>query len=262
MQDLTKITTIKKILIQNRAAARKSFGQNFLISKKALKEIIEAANLKKTDVVLEVGPGLGVLTQELNKKVKKLIAVEADNKFAEILKANFQNLPNVEIIKENILKTNPKALGLRARGYKIVANIPYQITSHFLRRYLETPLAPELLVLMIQKEVAQRILAKPPHMNMLAVLVQYYSTPKLISYIKRGSFVPPPKVDSAIIKLKLKNQNEKLSQKILELASAGFNQPRKKLSNNLSLELLEKAGIDPSRRAETLTIEEWKKLAS
>ncbi|MFN3302081.1 MAG: 16S rRNA (adenine(1518)-N(6)/adenine(1519)-N(6))-dimethyltransferase RsmA, partial [Patescibacteria group bacterium] len=163
---------------------------------------IKSANLSKDDVVLEIGPGTGILTLELAKRAKKVIAVEKDEKMIEILKDVLKNsgIQNVQIIKGDILKLLTSHFQLPT-SFKVVGNIPYYLTSRLLRNLLELKKKPKLIVLMVQKEVAQRICAKPPKMNLLAVSVQFYGKPEIVSYVSKKSFWPRPKVDSAIIKI-------------------------------------------------------------
>jgi 16S rRNA (adenine1518-N6/adenine1519-N6)-dimethyltransferase len=262
----------KEILKKYRIFPSKRLGQSFLIDKKVLKKIVEVADLSKNDSVLEVGPGIGNLTIELAKKVKKVIAVEKDEKMVEILKERLKEkrIKNVEIVNEDILKFLP-SFKLR-RSYKVVANIPYYLTSRLIRNLLEAKRRPKLIVLMIQKEVAQRICAKPPKMNLLAVSVQFYAKPEIVSFVSRNCFWPRPKVDSAIIKISnIKKQKPTKEEKLFfKIVRAGFSHPRKQLINNLSKglkknkkivkEWLLNCGISPDKRAENLSIEEWKRL--
>lgn len=273
--DLTSPRTIKNLLKKYKVRPSKKFGQNFLISKSVLKKIIEAAKLKRKDIILEIGPGIGTLTQELAKRVKKVIAVEKDEKMIKILKEAVRSLKNIEIIKGDILKIENLKLEI-GNFSKVVANLPYSIVSPTIRRFLELRgIQPQPMILMVQKEVAQRICAKPPKMNLLAVSVQFYSQPKIISFVSKKSFWPKPKVDSAIIKIILSSAvSEAHARAFYELffriVRAGFSQPRKQLINNLSQKLkiekekvkdwLLKNKIQPIQRAETLRIEDWLKL--
>ena len=276
--DLTSVKTIKELLSQHGARASKGLGQNFLIDKNALEKIITTADLKPSDNVLEIGPGIGTLTQELAKNVKKVIAVEKDRKMCEILQETLENYKNVEVSNKDILKANFQSL----KDYKIVANLPYYITSPVIRKFLERPEGypnqPELMVLMVQKEVGQRICAKPPNMSLLAVSVQFYADPKIISYVSKNCFWPSPKVDSAIIKITPRGQTSRQAggqtspDLFFRVVKAGFSQPRKQLSNNLSKilkmdrkkvnEWLSRNNIGSSQRAETLSIENWKNLTN
>ena len=288
----------------------RSKGQNFLVNNEVYDEIIEAADLHKDDVVLEVGPGLGFLTVELAKRVKKVIAVELDDRLAEILRRRLSEkgigsrrspeaksgsrFPlcgtsgNVDVVNENILTSPPRLAAKRAtpllnrrgeprrgelkgRGYKIVANLPYNITSVFLRKFLATENRPELMVLMLQKEVAERIVAKPGKMSLLAVSVQFYARPEIVQIVPADNFWPQPKVDSEIIKIvgtgHCPVQNEK---DFFRLVKIGFSAKRKMLKNNLANgyhigqqeaeNRLEKAGFSAKVRAQELSVKDWVKL--
>ncbi len=208
------------------------------------------------------------MTKEIAKKADKVIAVEKDPKMVEILKETLKDFKNIELVNKDILKINFQF----SKNYKIVANLPFYITAPVIRKFLESKDPPKEMILIIQKEVAQRICVKPPKMNILAVSVQFYSKPKIISYISKKSFWPSPKVDSAIIKIvpqkKYKDVDIDLFFKIVK---AGFAHPRKQLANNLSKmlkldkkelsSLLLKNNVQPTQRAETLTIQDWIKLA-
>ena len=236
---------------------KKSLGQHFLINPSAHKTIVSAAEIVPDDLVLEIGPGSGLLTDHLLEAGARVIAIEKDTDFVAQLREKYIDSKNIEIIESDILRYAP-----RATRYKLVGNIPYYLTSHLLRTVLQEWQKPQIIVFTVQKEVAKRMMAKPPEMNMLAILVQYYAIPTIIKIVKAGSFHPRPKVDSAIIKLKIKSQTSKSEgEQLLQIAGAGFAHPRKKLSNNLPIELLNAAGIDLNRRAETLTLDEWKSLA-
>lgn len=259
---------------------KKSLGQNFLVNQHVLDKIIVAAEIKKDDIILEVGPGTGNLTEKLALKAKEIIAVEKDRRLIEQLQKRFTKhtfvthtkVCFVKIVEEDILKFNPEAFSLKSGGYKIVANIPYYITSHFLRIVFEKWPRPELIVLMIQKEVAQRIMAKPPHTNLLALSVQFFANPQIISSVGRGSFRPAPNVDSAIIKLTPIIHNRFTDNQLLfKVIRAGFSEKRKQLINNLAKNfnatkeqiknIFSSVGIKENVRAENLSLEEWQKLA-
>ncbi len=261
---------LKGLLKKYEIKSSKKLGQHFLIDKKAIQKIIKAGNIKQSETVLEIGPGPGILTTELTKLAKKVIAVEKDEKMCKMLKKEFEGIHNLKIIEEDILKLN---LNILEKNYKVIANIPYYITSCLIRKLLEEKNRPKEIILTIQKEVAQRICSKPPKMNLLAVSVQFYATAEIISYISKKSFWPIPKVDSAIIKIiPFKSNSQKEKDNFFKIVRAGFSQPRKQLLNNLYKglklnskkdveQLLLKEGICPKRRAETLIIEEWIKLA-
>jgi len=267
-QDKSYRDYVRGLLKKYKISPVKWLGQNFLIDEKVLRKIIEAAELSENDIVLEVGPGIGNLTAELAKRVKKVIAIEKDKKMVEILRETLKNFTNIEIIEGDILKINLKPY--TSKPYKVVANIPYYLTSPLIRKFVETvEVKPQLLVLMVQKEVAQRIVARPPAMSILAVSVQFYAKPEIISLVSKKSFWPSPKVDSAIIKISAFNQRRKsaFNQRFFKIVRAGFSQPRKQLINNFSKGLefdkkkvevwLLKNKIQPNQRAETLNLEDW-----
>lgn len=251
----------------------KGLGQNFLQEPQALEEIVAAAEIQPTDTVLEIGPGLGSLTRYLAVSAREVIAVELDQDLMPPLKAVLQPYPNVRLIYGDILKLSPKELEL-ARDYIVVANIPYYITSAVIRHLLESKENPRRIVLTIQKEVAQRICADPGDLSLLALSVQVYGQPRIAAYIPADAFYPAPKVDSAVLVVDIypiPKIKESSLDDFFKLIKAGFSQKRKTLRNSLSsglhisvsdtAELLKRAGIDPQRRAETLSIEEWEQLA-
>jgi len=282
--ELTSPKVIKNLLEKYGARLFKGWGQNFLIDEHILKKIVGSANLKKSDIVLEIGPGIGTLTQELAKRVKpapyrtrsgtgKVIAVEKDKRMCEILSEMLKSwdIRNVRIIQGEILEFNPKSYKLKAKSYKIVANLPFYIVAPVIRKFLESKNPPKEMILMVQKEVAQRICAKPPDMSILAVSVQFYAKPEILFYVSKSSFWPPPKVNGAILKIIPNRARRNVLRKLFfKVVRAGFSQPRKQLANNLSKELkLDKSEvknwllenkIEPSRRAETLSIKDWIKL--
>ncbi|RLC34195.1 MAG: ribosomal RNA small subunit methyltransferase A [Candidatus Nealsonbacteria bacterium] len=276
--NLTPKSTVKSLLKKYQIRPSKRLGQNFLIDWGAVRRIVEAAELKPPDLVLEIGPGVGVLTKELAKRVKKLVAVEKDPQMVEVLKETLREYKNVEIVKRDIRKIKSEDMGIRP-PYKVVGNLPFYLTAPVIRQFLESTEArplyamPELMVLVVQKEVGQRICARPPRMNLLAVSVQFYAEPKIISYISKKSFWPQPEVDAAVIKISnFKSQISKINKDLFfKIVKAGFSQPRKQLINNLSRSLrvdkikmkdwLLNNKILPQQRAETLSIKDWIKLA-
>ena len=270
-------TTIKGLLAKYEARPSKGLGQNFLIDQNVLDKIIQAADIKSNNVILEVGPGLGTLTQELAKKAKKVIAIEKDKTMVEVLKETLEDFKNVQVINGDILKSDTRPY--TQKPYKIVANIPYYLTSPLIRKFLEEKNPPEEIILMLQKEVAKRICSKPPQMSLLAVSVQFYAEAKIISYVSKNCFWPSPKVDSAIIKIKPQagsGGGQVGTDLFFKVVKAGFIQPRKQLVNNLTtlkssngVELtkeqvfvwLLKNNIKPSQRSETLNVSDWINLA-
>ncbi|MFH2013376.1 MAG: 16S rRNA (adenine(1518)-N(6)/adenine(1519)-N(6))-dimethyltransferase RsmA [Patescibacteria group bacterium] len=242
------LSTFKKYNIR----PSKKLAQNFLTDKNILEKIVEAADLNINDIVLEIGPGLGVLTNELSKRCKKIIAVEKDEKMLEVLKD--RNYPNIELINKDILKTIIQL----PEKYKLIANLPYYITSPIIRMFLEKD-QPELMVLMIQKEVAQRICAKNK-LSVLSVSVQFYADAKIIKYVSRNCFYPVPKVDSAIIKIIPKQIPNIDVKKFFQLVKMGFSSKRKKLKNNLKPIIKKEIDFDLNLRAEDLSVNDWIKL--
>lgn len=269
MEPISK-SKLKNLLKDYEISPSKGLGQNFLVNKQVLKKIITAAELSPKDVVLEVGPGIGNLTSELAKRVKKVIAIEKDQKMVKILRKNLQSFTNLKIIQGDILKIKNRESEI-GNSYKVVANLPYYIVSPVIRQFLETKNQPTMMVLMVQKELAQRICAIPPKSNLLAVSVQFYGNPEIVSYVSKKSFWPQPKVDSAIIKIipRLNNStpDQLFSQKFFRIVKAGFSHPRKQLLNNLTDNLklkkeeviswLLKNKINPKSRAEALSLDGW-----
>ncbi len=251
-----------------------SRGQNFLISSDVYKKIVSSAKLKDDDFVLEVGPGLGFLTVELLKAVNKVVAVELDESIVKILSiaVDAQGLNNLEIIQKNILDYDVKLLSV---DYKVVANLPYNISSVFLRKFLSADNKPKTMTLMLQKEVVERIVAQAGKHSLLSLSVQYYSQAYYIDTVSKENFWPQPKVDSAILHLKILPNNyfslNKNEQKLFfRLLKFGFSAKRKKLINNLTgalqiendfiKDVFTEVNISLNVRAQDLSLEDWKKL--
>jgi 16S rRNA (adenine1518-N6/adenine1519-N6)-dimethyltransferase len=242
--------------------------------------ILSAAELSQDDIVVEIGPGLGILTKSLVERVGKVIAIELDSKLVSILRKRLSSSSNIEIIHADVLKVTPEqflgndlATSRFAQGYKVVANLPYYITSPVLRHFLEASLKPSMMVVMVQSEVGEAIAAIPGKMSLLSVRTQLYSKPTIIARVPAKSFYPPPKVNSLVLRLDVySNPPIEISDvtDFLDTVSCGFSSPRKQLRNSLAqaLEmppdqvvlLLEKAGVEAKRRAETLSLEEWSKV--
>lgn len=270
--------------MKNAFKPNKYLGQNFLKCSSVIQKILEAAEINPNDEIIEIGPGTGVLTIPLARLAKKIIAVEKDEKLAKELQNNLQKekINNVEIIVADILKIFPDLAerhALNAIPHKVVANIPYYLTSRLIRILTESPNHPEKIVLLVQKEVAERIVAEPPRMNMLALGVKTHGQTEIIGYVPSSCFFPKPKVDSAIIKIggisSVFFKKNKIDEKqFFELAKAAFSQKRKTLANSLAkiagskdrtIKILEKSGINPQKRPEELSLNHWltiyKKLA-
>ena len=254
--------------------ANKTLGQHFLANKGIIEKIILAAELTKEDVVLEIGPGLGALTFELSKRAERVIAVEKDEKLAGVLKEKLteQKIDNVEVMTGDILKFLNSGFMLHIPNFKVVANIPYYITSHLIRLLLELENKPENIILMIQKEVAQRICATDKKESLLSISVKFYADPKILFYVSKDSFLPPPKIDSAVIEITPKKSPAPIEpDKFFAVVKAGFSAPKKMLISNLA----KKFDIDKSQlaiifrtidisceiRAGKLNLDQWLKLA-
>jgi 16S rRNA (adenine1518-N6/adenine1519-N6)-dimethyltransferase len=254
---------------------KQSLAQNFLMDAEQLARIAAAAALTATDTVLEIGPGLGSLTQYLAAQAGRVVAVELDDRLIEILRAHFVTQPHVQVVHGDILTLEPGTV-VRADdsdapvAYKVVANLPYYITSAVLRHLLEADHRPTQIVVLVQKEVAERICAAPGDLSLLAVSVQFYAEPTLVHHVPASAFHPAPKVDSAVLRLAVRPHPavpDVNPAAFFRVARAGFSQKRKQLANTLSAGLhLPKAdlittltdlGINPTRRAETLTLAEW-----
>jgi 16S rRNA (adenine1518-N6/adenine1519-N6)-dimethyltransferase len=279
---------IKEILEEHGLRPQKKWGQHFLTDPRILESIADAAEVSNSDTVLEIGPGLGHLTRVLARRAGQLVAVEVDAGLAAKLQSDLADASNVRIVQGNILDAEPiewiQRLGNRIAGagsdpapvsipFKVVANLPYYITSAILRHILEATAKPSVIVVMVQREVAQRMIACPPAMNLLAVSVQFFAHARIVRTIAPGAFYPPPKVESAVVRLDVaEHPLVPLSNtaRFFDIVRAGFGEKRKQLRNSLAhgLDLepdliaktLIHARIDPVRRAETLTLEEWGNL--
>jgi 16S rRNA (adenine1518-N6/adenine1519-N6)-dimethyltransferase len=283
----------------------RGMGQNFLVDPAALATIVSAAELAPSDTVVEVGPGLGVLTWELLQRASLVVAVELDKRLVARLHEEFVSAANLQIVQGDILNLAPEQLLADHRPlaedreskiedgkpsildprssildppYKVVANLPYAITSAALRHFLEAGHKPSMIVVLVQWEVAKRITAQPGDLSVLAHSVQIYAEPAIVARVPAVSFFPAPAVDSAVLRLRLRPRPAVAVDdidKLLRVIKAGFLHARKKLSNALPSGLasigariekerviaaLESAGVDPGRRAETLTLEEWAKV--
>ncbi|MFQ6058338.1 MAG: 16S rRNA (adenine(1518)-N(6)/adenine(1519)-N(6))-dimethyltransferase RsmA [Anaerolineae bacterium] len=252
----------------------KGLGQHFMVDRRALERIVEAADLGPEDTVLEIGPGLGTLTRALAERAGRVVAVELDPRMVEILSQTLDDRPNVEIVQGDILQLDPAELvgsGAAAPSpYKVVANLPYYITSAVLRHLLEAAVKPQLVVVTVQKEVAERLVAQPGQMSLLSVSVQFYGRPHLVARIPARAFYPAPKVDSAVVRIQVYDQppvEVEDVDRFFEVVRAGFAQRRKQLRNSLAqglrmspqavAEALRRCGVDPTRRAQALSVEEW-----
>lgn len=251
----------------------KSLGQNFLLDLDVVEASLAAARVGPEDTILEVGPGAGVLTLALVRAARRVVAVELDRDMLRILAALRRDHPNLELVEANIIRFPPTEF-VGDAPYKVVANLPYYLTSVAIRHFLEAQHRPELLVLLLQREVAERICARPNDMSLMALSVQLYAAPEILRLVPAASFYPAPKVESALVRLNVRSAPLLPRSRIpmfFLLAQAGFSDRRKQLHNALRINLrllseevsglLDAAGIDGRRRAETLTIPEWGRLA-
>lgn len=282
MLDLTNPDTIQAILKKHNFAPNKFLGQNFLIDEKVLEKIIETADIKEGDNVIEIGPGLGVLTQALLAKGANVAAIEKDKELIPVLEENLKEFKNacgeqsrtMKILNDDFLAIGLDKLISDFDGYyKVVSNIPYYITSPVLRKILTAEKKPQEIVFLVQREVAERIAAKPGDMSVISVFVQFYGTPSVEKIVKPESFWPAPKVESAILKIVL-NKKPALAgdelKKFWRLVKIGFSSRRKTLANNLAAgfrikpieirDSLKGLGFTDKTRAQELSMEDWLKL--
>ncbi|MEK7104426.1 MAG: 16S rRNA (adenine(1518)-N(6)/adenine(1519)-N(6))-dimethyltransferase RsmA [Patescibacteria group bacterium] len=256
--------------------AKKSLGQNFLKSISALNKIVETGEISAENVILEIGPGKGALTKQLLATSCQLIAIEKDRNLYELLKSKFEkevSSGQLKLVNEDILDFNIESYKLKGISYKLIANIPYNITGAILKKFLTEKNQPQLMVLMVQKEIAERIIARDGKESILSISVKAYGDPKMIMKVPARYFSPSPKVDSAIISIKnisrkiftspqpspYKGEGEKIDEKLFwKIVHAGFAHKRKKLSSNLK-KYIGKASVDllENKRAEELTLKDW-----
>ncbi len=275
--DLSDPAVVRRLLQRHGARPQKTFGQYWLEDRQALQRIVAAAELSPGAAVLEVGAGMGVLTVALARAVGpdgRVVAVEIERDVLAILREVTAPLRVVEVLPRNLLEVEPRDL-FQGAPYALVANLPYYITASALRHFLECAQPPQRLVVLVQQEVAERLTATPGNLSLLGVSVQFYGQPSLIARVPASSFFPPPRVDSAIVRVDVYERlplalEGAARERFFQVVRAGFGQKRKTLRNALMLGLdrpapvvegwLEAAGIDARRRAETLSLEEWGRL--
>lgn len=248
-------------------------GQNFLIDPGALERLVEAAELDPQDTVLEIGAGIGTLTSRLAREVRRIVAVELDRRLIEPLLEGVRHFPGVQVVQADVLKLDLAAL-MQGMPFRVVANIPYQITSHLLRRLMEMPDGPDRVVLTLQAEVVDRVIADAGEMSLLALSVQVYGRARRVAHIPAGAFFPAPEVDSAVLRIDRHPRPSvapELIPAFFRVARAGFQQRRKQMHNALSAglglgsgevaALLERAAVRPEARAQELALADWERLA-
>jgi 16S rRNA (adenine1518-N6/adenine1519-N6)-dimethyltransferase len=274
--------TVKELLRRYGIHPSKGLGQSFLQEEWVLERILQASDLGPEDTVLEVGPGLGLMTRRLAEGSAAVVAVELDRKMLSVLAETLAGYPRAHIVQGDILQVDPVATITQALGlpsghplrYKVVANLPYYITSAALRHLLGAHPRPERLTVMVQREVAERIRAEPGNLSLLAISVQVYGTVELVCEVPARAFYPAPRVNSAVLRIDVHPQPrvpEQQMERFFRVVRAGFAQKRKKLRNSLAHNLglrtegvsavLAGAGVSPHRRPETLSIEEWQRVA-
>ncbi|HRH23150.1 MAG TPA: 16S rRNA (adenine(1518)-N(6)/adenine(1519)-N(6))-dimethyltransferase RsmA [Candidatus Magasanikbacteria bacterium] len=263
-------TEIKRLCAEYSLTPSKKYGQNYLISELPVQKMIEAAQIKPGDAVYEIGPGFGILTFELLKAGAIVRAFEIEQKLKSYWEAHMVEYPGLEIVWGNVLRQWNEYIQNELRPYKVIANLPYQITSEVLETILESTNQPTQVICMVQKEVAERIVARPGDMSILAVSIQYFGVPKIVAKVSRGSFWPSPKVDSAVLSItNIQSRGESVD--FFRLVKAGFHHRRKKLLNNIVEayniskieveDIFEKLNLNKNIRAEELSIEEWEKFS-
>lgn len=262
----------KKILRRYGLKARKRLGQHFLVDETYTNIMAEAALISSAETVIEVGPGLGILTTALVNSAGMVYAVELDTELASLLQRRLGTRKNFHVINDDILKVDLSQLLGGQQRYKVVANLPYYITSPVLYYFMDAPIRPERMVVMVQREVGEAIAASPPHMSVLAISMQLCSIPAIVAHVPAEKFYPPPQVDSVIISLDMRTEPavQVNTRHFLELVRCGFSAPRKTLRNSLAQglkqepveieNLLSQADIASQRRPETLSIPEWEHL--
>lgn len=255
MTNLADRQTIINILQSHGMHTQKRFGQHFLIDDSVLQNIVAAANIQPEDIVIEVGAGIGVLTQELAQRAQKVISFEIDAKLQSVLAETLSGFSNIELHLEDFLKTN---FQLPTTGYKLVANLPYNAGSHILGQLLKSPQPPQSITVLLQNEVAQKITAQPPHATYMSNFFQTYGQAAIIQTISPNSFFPPPKVDSAILQVVKQYQLTEISpQSFSHFLHRGFANPRKMLNKAFPADQLAAAHIDANLRPENLTFDQW-----
>ncbi len=254
-------------------AAKKSLGQHFLVDRRAIASIVDAADISADDLVVEIGPGRGALTRPLVERAGRLVAVEMDDILADRLREKYADRPNLSVLVEDARDVDIDALAPGGAPYKVVANLPYYAASPIVRRFLEADRKPTLMVVTVQREVALEMVAKPGQMGLLSVAVQLYGAPRVVATVPPRAFRPPPKVTSSVVRIDVFPEPAVAFDSVDEffrVVKAGFSARRKQLHNaigrGLALEpeaaraLLAEAGIDPTRRAQTLSMDEWAAL--
>lgn len=273
----SNLLSIKKLISQYHIRPQKRRGQNFLINPAVTDQMISSAQIKPQDVILEIGPGFGILTKRLAQSAKQVLTVEIDHQIVQALRIILSDYHHVKIIEGDILKIQSALINDLPPNYKIVANLPFQITSFFLRQFLECINKPKEMTLLVQKELGERICAQPGHMSLIAVAVQFYGQPRVIRTIGKENFWPSPEVDTAILRIEnigasfSTSLSSDQTKKFWRIVRIGFSARRKQLQNNLRAGLktesvaieaiLDKIGLDKRIRAQDVSLASWLNLA-
>lgn len=264
--DLSRVDDVRTALKLAGIKPNKNLGQHFLVDRDSLEGIMAAASPTSSDTILEIGPGLGVMTRPLTTNAGQVVAVETDRVLADLLRRDAP--ANLSVVEQDILKYDLRQL---PAGYKVIANIPYYLTSKIFRLLIDSPNPPSVMSLLIQKEVAERIAAVPGRMSILALSVQYWGRPEIVQIVERHKFWPAPEVDSAILRVTLTGPAFPAdSDRLFRLIKAGFGEKRKQLKNSLAgglncsvdraTELVEQAGLSATARAQELSLDDWHRL--
>ncbi len=264
--DLSRAADVQTALKLAGIKPNKNLGQHFLIDHDSLNAIVAAAEPTTSDTVLEIGPGLGVMTRPLTEVAGRVVAVETDPILAGLLRRDAPG--NLDVVQQDILQFDVRTL---PAGYKVIANLPYYLTSKIFRLLIESPNPPSIMSVLIQKEVAERITAAPGQMSILALSIQFYGRPEIVRIVERHKFWPAPAVDSAVLKVTLSGPAfEADPQRLFRLIKAGFGEKRKQLKNALAgglnaggdkvLVLLKAAKLPPTARAQELSLDDWHRL--
>lgn len=257
-------------MVRSKIILRRDLGQNFLINREVAKNLVEVARIGINDIVLEVGSGAGIVTQYLVNNAKKLITVEIDKRFTKLLKSRFKDYKNIEIVENDILKISANKYGLKRYGYKLVGSLPYNISKQIIKKFIEIENCPSEITVIIQKEVAENYTAKIPRSSFLSNYIRLFGEATFIDTVSRKEFNPIPKVDGAILHIKLIKQKDAIKEKFIKFLKSSFQNPRKKLINNLSSiyyikkskinKLFNEIGIEINARASNLKLSQWRKL--
>jgi 16S rRNA (adenine1518-N6/adenine1519-N6)-dimethyltransferase len=264
--DLTRVEDVRTALKLAGIKPNKGLGQHFLVDMTSLEAIVAAADPHPTDTVLEIGPGLGVMTRPLTMQVKRVVAVETDPILADLLRRDAPD--NLEVVESDILKFDLSSL---PKGYKVIANLPYYLTSKIFRLLIQSPNPPSVMSVLIQKEVAERICARPGSLSILALSIQFWGRPTIVTTVERFKFWPAPAVDSTVLKVEFTGPAfEADPDRLFRLIKAGYGEKRKQLKNSLAgglncsveraVTLINEAQLPETARAQELGLEAWEKL--